>query len=109
MQDDAAMRDLLARGRAGDHRAFGELHGKFENRMRLWLEASTGNLIRRRTSPEDLSQEVWVQAFKSLPTFEGDTADAFFAWLRGIATNRVRDAHKHVTTLGGDVSREVPG
>jgi RNA polymerase sigma-70 factor, ECF subfamily len=48
------------------------------------------SILRNKSEAEDVAQEVFVNAFQYMDTFEGDKQ--FFAWLRGIATHRCIDA-----------------
>lgn len=43
-------------------------------------------------SAEDVCQEAYVTAIRSIGSFRGQTEDAFFAWLRTIAENKLTDA-----------------
>jgi RNA polymerase sigma-70 factor (ECF subfamily) len=76
---------LVEQARAGSRTAFEQLVGLFQGdifrmvyyRMRSSMDA------------EDLTQEIFIQAFKNLPRLK--SAERFRSWLFKIALNRVRD------------------
>lgn len=73
--------ELIARARAGDADAFcalAALHGR-----RLYTLAL--RYCRDASDAEDLSQEVWLRALRSLETFRAESS--FYTWLRRIAVN----------------------
>jgi RNA polymerase sigma-70 factor (ECF subfamily) len=81
---------LIRRCRHGDMDAYGVLVSRHERRVYAILSRIllNGNDHRRDILPdlEDLSQEVFVQAWRALPKFRGDAK--FSTWLYRIATNR---------------------
>lgn len=86
---------LIARARAGDREAFCALAGRYERRVyRLAL-----HYCRDAHDAEDLSQEVWLRAFRSLPTFRGEAS--FYTWLRQLMINAFLN-HRRGATLKGD-------
>lgn len=76
---------VLQRSREGDLKAFGELVRQNEGWVRGFLRAR----IRDWSSADDLAQDVFVTAFRNIRGFRGDSS--FETWLRGIATNHLRN------------------
>jgi RNA polymerase sigma-70 factor (ECF subfamily) len=73
--------ELIALARAGDREAFcrlAALHGRRVHTLAL-------RFCRDAADAEDLSQEVWLRAFRSLDTFRAESS--FYTWLRRIAVN----------------------
>jgi RNA polymerase sigma-70 factor (ECF subfamily) len=79
-----AERDELDRATRGDAEAFEALVRRHQRRLRAYLSAC----VRDLDLADDLAQEVFLAAFKSLP--QRDPGAPFLAWLLGIARNRVR-------------------
>ena len=71
--------ELIALARAGDREAFcrlAALHARRVHTLAL-------RFCRDASDAEDLSQEVWLRAFRSLDTFRAESS--FYTWLRRIA------------------------
>jgi RNA polymerase sigma-70 factor, ECF subfamily len=72
---------LIESAKAGDREAFCRLAQSYERRLyHLAL-----HYCRDAHDAEDLSQEVWLKAYRSLNSFRGDSS--FYTWLRRIAIN----------------------
>ena len=78
-------RELVERARAGDKRAFDLLVLKYQQKV--------ANLVARyiRDSSEtlDVTQEVFIKAYRALDSFRGDSA--FYTWLYRIAINTAKN------------------
>ncbi|MCS7081641.1 MAG: sigma-70 family RNA polymerase sigma factor [Bacteroidetes bacterium] len=72
---------LLERLRAGDCRAFRELVEAYQDRLYDLLY----RMLRNRAEAEDALQEVFLQAYRGLPRFDGRSS--LYTWLYRIATN----------------------
>jgi len=83
--------DLIERARNGDAEAFCRLARTYERR----IYSLALYYCRERADAEDISQEVWLRAYKALNTFRGDAS--FYTWLRRIMVNVFLD-HKHDKT-----------
>lgn len=79
--------DLVARARSGDLEAFGILVNRHQHRLVgfVRLMMSTG---RDRDAAEDVAQEAFLRAYRSLGQFRGQST--FRTWLYQIATNVAR-------------------
>ena len=73
--------ELIGRAQAGDAEAFATLARAYERR--LFLLAL--HYARDRHDAEDLSQEVWLKAFRAIKSFRGESS--FYTWLRQITIN----------------------
>jgi RNA polymerase sigma-70 factor (ECF subfamily) len=76
---------LVERAQAGDERAFAELVDRYGGPVVSLCYASTMNVA----EAEDLSQEVFMAAWRGLPRFKG--ASAFSTWLFALARNACID------------------
>lgn len=80
--------DLIGRARSGDSEAFDELcreHGDRLLRQALALSGDVG-------AAEDLVQETFVEAWRSLPRYHGGCR--FFTWLCSILIHRHRNLRR---------------
>ena len=80
--DDA---QLVARSLMQDQEAFGQLIDRHAATIVNLAYRMVGN----RAEAEDLAQETFLSAFKSLPTFRADAK--FSTWLYRIASNKCKD------------------
>jgi RNA polymerase sigma-70 factor (ECF subfamily) len=77
-------RDLAARCLAGDREAFEGLYRQHSHRLYNLVYRMTGG-----TEAEDLLQDVFLQAFRKLGTYKGDSS--LGTWLYRLATNLCLD------------------
>jgi RNA polymerase sigma factor (sigma-70 family) len=75
----------IAEALSGQEAAYERLVRKY----RAPLARHLYRLVRDRNEVEDLLQEIFIKAFRSLPSFRGDFA--FSTWLYRIATNHAID------------------
>jgi RNA polymerase sigma-70 factor (ECF subfamily) len=74
---------LVARARRGDARAFEELYRLHHRRV----YALALRMTREPGRAEEVTQDAFVEAWRALPTFRGESA--FATWLHGIAARVV--------------------
>jgi RNA polymerase sigma-70 factor (ECF subfamily) len=97
---------LLARILAGDTRAFSELMRKYNRR----LYRVARSILRDDAEAEDALQDAYLQAYRALPAFRGDSALA--TWLTRIVMNAALARHRkagrlaEVISLGGDLAMD---
>jgi RNA polymerase sigma-70 factor (ECF subfamily) len=77
--------ELIKRAQRGDSDALCALAESYQRR----IYAIARQFCRDQATAEDLSQEVWLKAFKSLQSFRGQAS--FYTWLRHIAVNTFLD------------------
>lgn len=73
---------LVQRAQAGDANAFAELAGRLHERIYRTILGMT----RSPEDADDLTQETFMTAFKSLPSFR--RRSGFYTWIHRIAVNR---------------------
>src|ERR1700693_6482222 len=72
---------LVAAAKSGDAAAFEELVNRYERKIfRLGM-----NITQNREDAEDVMQEAFLQSYKNLDRFQGDSR--FYTWLVRIAVN----------------------
>lgn len=81
--DAADLVALIDRSKHGDSEAFQKIVYLFQSRIRAFI----GSYLRDADAVDDLAQEVFLAAFRSLPNYRGESA--FSTWLFGISRNYV--------------------
>ncbi len=84
--------DLIQRAQRGDREAFSLLARQFERR----IYSLALYYVRNPSDAEDLSQEVWLKAYRGLASFRGDSS--FYTWLRHITINAFLN-HRRALTM----------
>lgn len=79
---------LVERAKAGDRMAFGELVRRYRGR----ILALTLHLTGSESEAEDVTQEVFIKAFRAIKSFEGRSQ--FFTWVYRMAVNRSFNARR---------------
>ena len=102
--DAAGLDSMVARARAGDRDAFDGLVRRFRNEV----FALAYHFVRNREEAWDISQEVFIKAYRSLKRFRGDAG--FKTWLMRITANHCKDQFKKrrlaTVRYDGQVGRE---
>jgi RNA polymerase sigma-70 factor (ECF subfamily) len=75
-------KDLVLLAREGDVSAYSELVTRYQKK----IYALVYNMTSHREDAEDLVQDVFVKAFASLKSFQGNSS--FYTWVYRIAVNR---------------------
>ncbi len=89
--DETNEQRFIERLIAHDERAFNELVEAYERRVfRLLLR-----MLGRRDEAEDMAQEVFVQVFKAIGTFRGDSR--LGTWIYRIAVNLCKNRMKYLS------------
>jgi len=84
MQDDDSRKlddELVARAQAGDAAAFDELIVKYSPR----LYGLVYNMTSNHEDTNDLMQDIWSKAFRSITGFRGKSS--FYTWIHSIGVN----------------------
>jgi RNA polymerase sigma-70 factor (ECF subfamily) len=80
--------ELLAQATSGDEEAFAQLVLRHQGLLKSYLYRLTAC----REDAEDLAQEVWIQSFTRLGTFDG--RHSVRTWFFAIATSMAREHHR---------------
>jgi len=81
-EEAAEVRALVDRARQHDLDAYNDLVGRYQRK----IYALIYNMTSSREDTEDLVQDVFVKAYRSLGWFKGDAS--FYTWIYRIAVNR---------------------
>lgn len=90
--------ELIRNAQAGDTEAFAQLARRFERR----IYALALHYTRDPFEAEDLSQEVWLKAYKALDQFRNEAS--FYTWLRRITVNTFLNYRRGATVYLNDAS-----
>jgi RNA polymerase sigma-70 factor (ECF subfamily) len=99
--DEQSEARFLERLRAHDERAFNELVESYEQRVFRLVYRMLG----RRDEAEDMAQEVFVQVFKAVATFRGDSK--LSTWIYRIAVNLCKNRIKYLTRRHEGAQQEL--
>jgi RNA polymerase sigma-70 factor (ECF subfamily) len=75
--------------------------------LHTYVERRIPSRLRRVITPEDVLQEVWIAAFRTVSAFKTDSPDAVDRWLMTIARSKLISAVRHARCLCRDGGREV--
>jgi RNA polymerase sigma-70 factor, ECF subfamily len=93
MAEDETQAELVAKVRSGDTNALAEYLTLRNRHLLAFIERQLGPALRRKLEPEDILQEVSIEAVRSLGSFDLSERDPF-SWLCQLAERRIIDAHR---------------
>jgi RNA polymerase sigma-70 factor (ECF subfamily) len=93
--------DLIRRSQLGDSEAFCQLAKFYERR----IYALALHYCRHAEDAEDLSQEVWLKAFRAIGKFRRESS--FYTWLRQITINTFLNDRRGETFTCDEVRTRV--
>jgi RNA polymerase sigma-70 factor (ECF subfamily) len=105
-------RQLVDAARSGDHQAFEALVLKYQDRIYRLIQ----RLVSGSDMVDDLAQEVFIRAYRSLGDFKGESS--LYTWLYKIALNLCRNyyrtrgrrpAHEELDEADGAIGVEAAG
>lgn len=96
MTAEVTDKQLVARVKKGDSRAFDMLVLKYQHRIMGLIS----RYVHDADEVQDVAQEAFIKAYKALPRFRGDSA--FYTWMYRIAINTAKN---HLVSR----SRRPPG
>jgi RNA polymerase sigma-70 factor (ECF subfamily) len=91
----------------GDPEAYSRLFHRLRGRLEVWISIRMGKLLASRLTVDDVLQETFLEAFRSISRFRDQGPGSFQRWMFSVAENRLRDMHKFHTAGKRDVSREA--
>lgn len=97
---------LLARARAGDGGALGELVARYQEPLLRVVRIRLGPGMRRWLESGDIVQETYQALLRDLGRLELEHGDDLVQWLARVATNRIRDQHDRMRAQKRDPERE---
>lgn len=88
---------LVAAAKAGDGRAFAALVARYRKR----IFALALHITRSASEADDITQDVFLKAYRALPEFEGRSQ--FFTWVYRMTVNRSLNVRRDRARRGEDV------
>jgi RNA polymerase sigma-70 factor (ECF subfamily) len=106
--DSETTRELLRQAREGDAAARDQLFTRHRGYLRRFVELRVDARLRARVDPSDVVQEAQLEALRRLPSYLVRPPLPFRLWLRQIAHDHLRKAHRrHVGAARRTVQRET--
>jgi RNA polymerase sigma-70 factor, ECF subfamily len=97
----------IERAVAGDGDALQRLIVHYHATLRGIVAAARDRSLYTRIDPDDVLQETYIVAFKSLAGHQFDGLAAFYKWLETVALSRLEDQQRALRRQKRDVARET--
>ena len=81
----------ITRAQNGDRQAFDDLIAEFQDALEGHTRRRVGSYLRTRVELEDVLQETYSRAWKSISGFRGTDVSTLLRWLKGITEHVVVD------------------
>ncbi len=98
---------LIDRARAGDRDALDRLFQRHSEYVKSSIRVEFGRRLQARTEADDLLQETFLQAFRSIAQYRGQSRATFRSWLSSIARHVVQSHARRHRAQKADLAREV--
>lgn len=110
MHGDAHELELITKAIAGDKLALQKLLVSRTGVLSRYAASRLAASLREQVDPDDITQQTFVEAFRSIRRFRPEKADSFQAWLLGIADHVIKDTvkRKQRAKRGGGYQRVQP-
>src|SRR3954454_13147815 len=87
--------ELMAKARAGEVDALGELCALYRNYLRMVVRTGMGVKLRERVELSDVVQEALIEVVRQFPQFTGQDEAALLGWLRRLGGQRLADLGRY--------------
>jgi RNA polymerase sigma-70 factor (ECF subfamily) len=99
--------DLIARAGQGDDDARRDLLERYRDYLRRMVASRLDRRLAPRLDPSDIVQETLAEAAGRMDDYLREQTFPFFGWLRLIAAEHIRDAHRrHLLAQRRTITRE---
>lgn len=98
---------LIRRATAGEQEAAQRLLVLYHPRLRARLLRQMDATMRSKFEPEDILQQVYLEAFRAIGQFAYQGKDSFLRWMYAILDRKLIDEHRALLAERRDVRREV--
>src|ERR1700749_746698 len=86
---------LMAKARAGETSALGELCALYRNYLRMVVRTGLGPRLRERVELSDVVQEALVEVVRQFPQFTGQNEASLVGWLRRLVGQKLADLGRY--------------
>jgi RNA polymerase sigma-70 factor (ECF subfamily) len=101
--------ELIERAAQGDQTARRDLLERYRDYLRRMVASRLDRRLAARLDPSDIVQETLADAARQMDKYLGSQTLPFFGWLRLLAGEHIRDAHRqHLFAQRRTVFRESP-
>jgi RNA polymerase sigma-70 factor (ECF subfamily) len=87
--------ELMAKARAGEADALGDLCALYRNYLRMVVRTGMGPKLRERVELSDVVQEALVEVVRQFPQFTGQNEAALVGWLRRLVGQKLADLGRY--------------
>lgn len=87
--------ETIQLARNGDERCLGELLSTYERYLKLLAEVQLGRGLRCKVDASDIVQETFLEAYRGISRFEGNTGEQLIGWLKAILATRLANTMRH--------------
>jgi RNA polymerase sigma-70 factor (ECF subfamily) len=98
---------LINDAREGNEEAARRLLVLYHPRLRARLLRQMDAVMRSKIEPEDILQQVYLDAFRAISQFTYQGKDSFLRWMYAILDRKLIDEHRAMRADRRDVRREV--
>ena len=107
MADPTETQRLVKQAVSGSQPAVRRLLMLYHPRLRARLLRHMDPTMKAKIEPEDILQQVYLDAFRAIDSFSYQGKDSFLRWLSAILDRKLIDEHRALRAERRDVRREV--
>ena len=109
MPSSAWEMEMIEQALAGDRLSLDRLLCRHASRLRQHLAPRLPDVLKGVVDVDDILQQAFLQVFRDFQRFEPQGPGSFYAWMRGIAENRLYDCVRQQKRKkrGGDFRRQL--
>ncbi|MBI4583667.1 MAG: RNA polymerase sigma factor [Planctomycetes bacterium] len=111
MESEELEKDLVEKAQANDRSAFDRLARESRSRLAAFVCSRLGEELRSRHEVEDVVQETFLRAYRSIGRFQWQGEGSFLRWATSIADLLIRDlarAAARPVNSPVDLTRDLP-
>ncbi len=107
MTSESERYELVQRAVEGDAQALQRLIVHYHGPLCGTIDSRMAVALHRHVDPEDVLQQAYVDAFKSIGTCSFDGVGAFYVWLERIALDRLKKTERDLRRKKRDIGRRL--